>query len=51
MLKCSSCHKEVTDNYVRFKCPNCGKEEIIRCTKCRAIVAKYKCGNCQFEGP
>jgi hypothetical protein len=51
MLRCSSCQKEVTDDYVRFKCPNCGKEEIIRCMKCRKIVAKYKCKSCGFEGP
>jgi hypothetical protein len=51
MLRCSSCQKEVTDNYVRFKCPNCGKQEIIRCMRCREIVAAYKCKDCGFEGP
>lgn len=51
MLRCYSCQKEVTDDYVRFKCPNCGKEEITRCMKCRKIVAKYRCKACGFEGP
>jgi len=51
MLRCSSCQKEVTDDYVRFKCPKCGKEEVVRCMKCRGTVAKYKCGSCGFEGP
>ena len=51
MLRCSSCQKEVTDDYVRFKCPSCRKEEFIRCVKCRKIVSKYKCKSCGFEGP
>jgi predicted RNA-binding Zn-ribbon protein involved in translation (DUF1610 family) len=51
MMRCSSCQKEVTADYVRFRCPNCGKAEITRCKRCREIVAEYKCGECGFKGP
>ena len=50
MMKCSSCNKEVTDNYVRFKCPSCGNE-IIRCQECRERSGNYTCMECGFEGP
>ena len=36
---------------VKFNCPNCGREEIIRCKDCRANVIKYICPSCKFEGP
>jgi len=32
-------------------CPKCGKQEIVRCTHCKSISAKYKCHECGFEGP
>lgn len=50
---CISCKKEITNQpgSVKFKCPNCGKTDIIRCKHCREIVSKYKCPNCQFIGP
>ncbi len=51
MVKCSSCKKEVTDNYVRFKCPSCGKAEIVRCFPCRGTSIAYKCKECGFVGP
>ncbi len=51
MLKCTSCKREVTDNYVRFKCPKCGKAEIIRCLECRDSAVTYVCPECGFEGP
>ncbi|MBR9690815.1 RNA-binding protein [Candidatus Woesearchaeota archaeon] len=50
---CSSCKKDVSNDTgnVSFKCPKCGKEDIIRCTHCRDIAAKYVCHSCKFEGP
>jgi len=36
---------------VTFNCPKCGKSEIVRCTDCRKIAAKYKCSECGFTGP
>ncbi len=53
VMKCVSCKKRVeTENYwVRFPCPACGEEEIIRCEKCRKLTVKYKCQKCKFEGP
>ncbi len=52
-LKCSSCKKNITNivGSAIFKCPSCGKADIIRCKNCRAIVATYKCPSCGFEGP
>ena len=51
--ECISCKKEVSNDSgaVEFKCPGCGKFNIIRCTHCREIAAKYKCPSCGFEGP
>ena len=51
--KCTSCNMSIVNDIgaVRFPCPNCGKYTIIRCSKCRKTVAKYKCPNCGFEGP
>jgi predicted RNA-binding Zn-ribbon protein involved in translation (DUF1610 family) len=49
-MRCVSCNKEVTNDYVRFKCPGC-KRELVRCNHCREIAATYKCPHCGFEGP
>lgn len=35
----------------RFKCPNCGKTEIVRTPHQRRIAVRYKCNNCGFSGP
>jgi len=35
----------------RFKCPNCGKTEIVRTKHQRRIAVKYKCKSCDFSGP
>lgn len=51
MKKCTSCHREVTSDYVEFKCPKCGKETIVRCLNCRKLVTPYVCPKCKFEGP
>jgi len=52
-LKCSSCKKRIANmrGTSKFKCPKCGKYDIIRCQHCREIVAKYRCPGCEFEGP
>ena len=52
-LICVSCKKQVMNDTgtVRFQCPNCGKSEVVRCTHCREIAAKYVCPNCGFSGP
>ncbi len=47
---CTSCGR-LTDNYVAFKCPDCGESEIFRCDECRLNHTKYRCKKCGFEGP
>jgi Zn-ribbon RNA-binding protein len=51
--RCMSCNTSVVNEVgaVKFNCPGCGKQQIIRCSKCRKTVAKYKCPGCGFEGP
>ena len=51
--KCASCNVSIVNDIaaVKFPCPNCGKYTVIRCSKCRKIVTKYKCPGCGFEGP
>jgi len=50
---CSSLKTNIANikGSVTFKCPSCLETEIVRSTKARAIVAKYKCQSCGFEGP
>ncbi|MBS3149935.1 DUF1610 domain-containing protein [Candidatus Woesearchaeota archaeon] len=50
---CNSCKTKVSNivGSVSFICPNCGEKEIIRCSHCRTIAARYKCENCNFSGP
>ncbi|MBW2976099.1 RNA-binding protein [Candidatus Woesearchaeota archaeon] len=52
-IVCLSCRKNVLNSKgtSKFNCPNCGKTEIVRCTHCREIAAKYTCPACSFEGP
>ena len=52
-MKCSSCKRdiEVEKDWVKFKCPKCAEEEIVRCWRCKKIVNTYKCSKCEFEGP
>ncbi|MEM4222153.1 MAG: zinc finger domain-containing protein, partial [archaeon] len=49
--KCSSCNREVTNDYVSFNCPACGKEKIIRCDFCRQNIVQYTCKSCGYTGP
>jgi len=51
MKVCSTCNKEVTDDYVDFKCPKCGSERIVRCLHCRTTSKPYTCKECGFIGP
>ena len=52
-LICNSCKKKVTNlkGTTHFKCPNCLKDEIIRCGHCRKIASRYVCPSCGFSGP
>ncbi len=51
--KCNSCKNTITNDAgsVKFKCPQCGKTEIIRCSACRKNATKFTCAECGFEGP
>lgn len=50
---CNSCKVRVVNlqGSTKFKCPGCGKSEIVRCKHCRELGARYKCPNCDFTGP
>jgi len=52
-MKCISCKEKITNNSgaTTFKCPNCGKYDIVRCGNCRKTVTKYVCPECGFTGP
>jgi len=53
IMKCVSCGKnvEAEDNWVEFPCPQCGKEKILRCEKCKKLAVSYECKKCGFRGP
>ncbi|MCB9362310.1 RNA-binding protein [Candidatus Woesearchaeota archaeon] len=54
MKKVSSTSKQDIANdvgSVSFMCPRCGKAEIVRSSKDRAIVVSYTCPECGFTGP
>ena len=50
---CTSCKTKIANlkSAAIFKCPKCGKVEIIRCERCRRSGIKYKCSDCNFIGP
>ena len=50
---CSGCKKSIRNisGSASFKCPSCGKYEMIRCDHCRKISTRYTCPECNFEGP
>jgi predicted RNA-binding Zn-ribbon protein involved in translation (DUF1610 family) len=52
-LICTSCKVKLVSatGVVKFKCPSCNKQDIIRCSSCRKKAIKYVCSNCSFEGP
>ncbi|MEM5812669.1 MAG: zinc finger domain-containing protein [Candidatus Aenigmatarchaeota archaeon] len=51
--KCISCgiSIEADDKWVEFPCPKCGKQRIIRCSKCKRLMNPYECNKCGFIGP
>ena len=51
-ITCTSCKVKITNirGAVSFKCPACGKVEIVRCPGCRKKAIKYTC-SCGFTGP
>ncbi|MBS3159934.1 DUF1610 domain-containing protein [Candidatus Woesearchaeota archaeon] len=51
--KCISCNIRILNQKgtVKFRCPQCGQFDIIRCPSCRKSAIKYKCPNCSFVGP
>ncbi|MFA5357416.1 MAG: zinc finger domain-containing protein [archaeon] len=51
MKKCGTCSKTVTSEYIEFKCPSCGKSNVIRCGHCKETAKTYTCGECGFTGP
>ena len=51
-LACTSCKKEIGESGgIVFKCPNCLKQDIVRCRHCREIASRYICAGCSFSGP
>ncbi len=52
-MKCTSCHTVLVseDNFTKFTCPSCSKEQIVRCKTCRLKSSVYVCPECGFEGP
>ncbi|MGI6589124.1 MAG: zinc finger domain-containing protein [Candidatus Iainarchaeum sp.] len=51
MKTCTTCNKVVTSNHIEFKCPSCGKTNIVRCASCKEDSKEYKCKECGFVGP
>ncbi|MBI5391558.1 RNA-binding protein [Candidatus Woesearchaeota archaeon] len=52
-MVCNSCKTKIANmkGSVQFKCPSCGKGEILRCPHCRKVGTRYACGLCSFTGP
>lgn len=52
-LRCKSCGVKVEggSEWVKFGCPSCGDETIIRCSRCKCFGNKYTCSKCKFTGP
>lgn len=50
MKHCSTCQREVTDDYVAFKAPDSSGETIVRCMHCRRSVKSYQTAG-GFVGP
>ncbi|MDO8556206.1 MAG: zinc finger domain-containing protein [Nanoarchaeota archaeon] len=50
---CTSCKRKITNmvGSTSYKCPNCGKHDVFRCTDCRIIASRYTCPACSFSGP
>ena len=50
MKTCTTCNKVVTSNHIEFKCPSCGKTNIVRCASCKEDSKEYKCKECVLVG-
>lgn len=52
-MNCTSCNRNIhaSENFVRFRCPKCGDEWIVRCQNCKDVSVGYKCPKCGFAGP
>jgi hypothetical protein len=52
-MKCSTCGVNLLgqEGFVKFNCPSCADEVIIRCRQCKKLSVPYKCKSCNFEGP
>jgi hypothetical protein len=52
-LKCGSCGVSLLgqEEFVKFPCPSCAKEIILRDRQCKLQSVPYKCPSCGFEGP
>ncbi len=52
-IQCTSTKKLVANlrGSVRFPCPSCGKQDIVRSPTCRTLATRYHCNQCGFEGP
>jgi len=51
MKVCMTSNREVTDDFIEFKCPSCGKERIVRSLHSRQTSKPYACPECGFSGP
>lgn len=51
MKTCTTSNREVTTDFVEFKCPKCGEEKIVRSMHSRATALTYTCKSCGFTGP
>jgi len=50
--RCTSCGVPLqASRSVRFGCPKCNEETIVRCGQCRDQSAYYTCTACGFTGP
>jgi predicted RNA-binding Zn-ribbon protein involved in translation (DUF1610 family) len=52
-MRCTSCGVkiEAEDKWVKFSCPKCNKQRIVRCDKCKRLMNAYECRKCGFMGP
>jgi len=52
-LKCMTCGVSLIgqEEFVKFECPNCSEETIVRCSKCKVLSTPYECKKCKFVGP
>ncbi|MBI4053628.1 MAG: RNA-binding protein [Candidatus Diapherotrites archaeon] len=51
MKVCMTSNREVTIDFIEFKCPACSKERIVRSLHSRQTAKPYVCPSCGFVGP